>query len=710
MKLIRIFCGFFIIILTQIQCAHHSNENKDLKAPMIDENLWLEDIDGVRSMDWVKAHNTKSLEELQGDPRYKKIYADAEKISLAQDRIPTGSYRGGFIYNFWQDETHTRGTWRRTTLAEYKKKKPQWETLLDIDELAKSEKENWVYKGSNCLAPDYTFCLISLSRGGKDASVWREFNLKTKKFVADGFYLPEAKSSVEWRDSQSLFVGTDWGSDSLTTSGYPRFVKIWNRGTPLSGAKSLFSAQATDVAVDAFVVHRAEKQYEFILQRPTFWTSIIYLIGPNDKLIKAPIPQDAHFIGILNGQMILLLRSQWDLQKTGRSESFPSGSVVSLNYDELIQQKTDPKIMKVFLPTEKKVASWAATSKEVLYISVLDNVKSRLTPFTIVGDHWEEQMIPLPTTGSIDSVSFNDLNEDNLVTYENFLTPRKLFLINSRHTELLKTEPAHFNTQNLKVIQNFARSADGTEVPYFLISSQKASGKRKVPTILYGYGGFEHSMTPWFSNLYGKLWLERGGAFAVANIRGGGEFGPRWHYAALRENRQRAFDDFISVGEDLIKKGLTDSEHLGISGGSNGGLLVGAVFVQRPELFKAVVCQVPLLDMLRYNKLLAGASWMDEYGNPDKPEDLAYILKYSPYQNLKKETKYPKVFFLTSTKDDRVHPGHARKMAARMESFGNSLYYYENIDGGHGAAANLKEKARRISLELIYFSRMLDLK
>lgn len=708
-KISRIFLGL-ALILSQTMCTHTTkNGERMISSSSEDENLWLETIESPPVLEWVRAHNQATLTELEGDPRYSKFKEQAEKIVMSQNRVPTGDLRNGYIYNFWQDDKNVRGLWRRATLAEYKKAQPKWEVLLNIDDLAAKEKENWVYHGSSCLAPRYHLCLVMLSRGGKDAEVVREFNIELKQFVTNGFELPEAKQNIAWRDENTLWVATDWGNGSLTTSGYPRIIKEWKRGTKLSEAQTLFEVSPQSINATPSVIHRPERSYEFLVDSKTFYTSEVFFTSKENNHVKVPVQDDAIFNGIMNGQMIFQLRSKWTLTRGGKQYEFAQGALVSIAFEDVYAGKKDFQVHPIFTPTATTFVDWTTDVKDSLYVGVTENVKGRLLRYQYINGQWNSQTMKLPETGSFELNSSDSFESNLLVTYESFLESSRVFHIHGNKIEKLKSQKEHFNAKGLKVTQNFATSADGTKVPYFMVAKKSLALTNKNPTLLYGYGGFEYSIKPYYWGTYGKLWLERGGILVIANIRGGGEYGPAWHQAAIGKNRQRAYDDFIAVGEDLIKRKITAPKFLGSMGGSNGGLLVGATFVQRPDLFGAVVCQVPLLDMMRYNKLLAGASWMGEYGNPDIPEERQYLLTYSPYQNVKPTVAYPKVFFLTSTKDDRVHPGHARKMVARMEALENSIYYYENIDGGHSAAANLKETARRNALEVIYLSRQLGL-
>lgn len=674
-------------------------------AQQNDPYTWLEEVEGAKALEWVKARNRETLEVLEGDPRYKAFHEQALAILTATDRIPYGRLAGGKVYNFWQDATHVRGLWRRTTAASYAMDSPEWETVLDLDRLAEQEKESWVWKGVVRLPPDHARCLISLSRGGGDAVVVREFDTETRSFVADGFRVPEAKSDIAWIDRDTVLVSTDFGKGTLTTSGYPRQVRRWRRGTPLEEATLLYEGQETDVAVSPTVVHRPEGTAVFVVRSRTFFDFEVFHVGSDRELTRLPVPEWAEFSGLFDGQSIFRIRKEWTRTK---EETIPSGAVFSFSLAEVLTSDRPPRIEVLLAPDERTSVQSVDMSRSRLYLTLLQNVKGRLVAFERREGKWTQKAVPLPETGSLSISSSSDFDDAIFINYEDFLTPDRLLSIEGAdRVRVVKRLPARFDGSGLFAEQFEAVSKDGTKVPYFVVRKKGGSADGASPTLLYGYGGFEISMTPWYSAVAGKLWLERGGVYAVANGRGGGEFGPRWHQAALKLNRQRAFDDFIAVAEDLIARKITSPRRLGIMGGSNGGLLVGTAMVQRPELFGAVVCQVPLLDMLRYAKLPPGASWMAEYGDPDVPEEREAIVRYSPYQNLHKDGKYPRIFFVTSTKDDRVHPGHARKMAARMSEYGQPFYYYENTEGGHAGAADLKQAAHQAALTYVYLFRQL---
>ena len=661
-----------------------------------DPYLWLEEIEGEKALSWVEGRNEASLAVLKAQPIYEETYEKALEIMNSDERIAYPYISGKYIYNFWKDEKYERGIWRRTTLAEYLKPSPQWEILLDIDKLCEEEGEKWVYKGAVGLYPDYTCYIIYLSRGGSDATVSREFDANSKEFVKDGFYLPEAKGSVSWKDRDTVYVQTDFGEGSLTESGYPRITKIWKRGTPLSAAKTIFEGEKTDAFIGCYVINTPERQYDVIYRGITFYTSHTYVIE-DGKPMKIDIPDDAEFGWFFKNQLLVQLKSDFTIGE----QTYKQGSLISIDYDKYLQG--DREFSIIAEPNERTSVTGFSSTKNLLFVDMLTNVRTELYQYRLQNGGWQKDKVKAPGLGTFYVVSPDEQSDQYFLNYEDFLTPSSLYYVSDEQERLkAKRLPAFFDSSRLEVKQLEAVSKDGTRIPYFLVKSKGMKMDGSNPTLLYGYGGFESSELPYYSSILGKVWLERGGVYALANIRGGGEFGPKWHRSALKENRQRCFDDFIAVAEDLIKHKITSPRHLGIMGGSNGGLLVGAVFTQRPELFNAVVCQVPLLDMKRYNKLLAGAAWMAEYGNPDIPEEWAYIQKYSPYHNVSPDKKYPQVFFYTSTKDDRVHPGHARKMVAKMEDMGHKVYYYENMEGGHAGAVTNRQRALREALNYTY--------
>jgi prolyl oligopeptidase len=653
-----------------------------------DPYLWLEDIGGERALDWVHARNAIASKELEAQPEFKTLQARLLSIFESRERIPYVRKEGRFFYNFWRDAQHVRGVWRRTTLEEYRKPSPDWETVLDIDALAATEKENWVWSGASCLHPTYDRCLLSLSRGGGDAIVVREFDVDKKEFVASGFQLPEGKNNARWRTRDELFVGADFGPGSFTTSGYPRLVKLWKRGTPLSSAKLLYAGKETDVEARGFVSEHPGSRREFVTRAIDFYHSEHWLIE-GGKLKKLQVPQDVD-VATFRDQILVTLHEDW---KVG-GRTYPSGALIGMSWDAFLKGKRDFQFL--YAPNPRGSLGSVQATRDFLIINELDNVRSKIYTLAFENGKWMRTSLPLPSDGAVGAAPVDEFESDDFfLTVTDFVTPNSLYYgtVGKPQYELLKQLPSFFHAEGLQVTQHEAVSKDGTHIPYFQVAKRDVVLDGNNPTLLYGYGGFEISYSPTYSAPVGSAWLERGGVYILANIRGGGEFGPKWHQAAIKENRQRAYDDFIAIAENLIERKVTSTKHLGIMGGSNGGLLMGVMLTERPDLFGAIVCQVPLLDMRRYHKLLAGASWMGEYGDPEKPNEWAYISKYSPYQNLRKDAHYPRVLFTTSTRDDRVHPGHARKMAAKMLDQGHDFLYYENTEGGHGGAANSAQQA-----------------
>ncbi len=677
-----------------------------------DPYLWLEDVQGERALAWVRERNEQSEAELQARPGFDQMRNDIRAVLDSKEQIPYVQRRGNFFYNLWKDAANPRGLWRRTSLAEYRKQQPAWETVLDLDALGKAEKENWVWGGATWLGPDAqglcSRCLLSLSRGGADASVVREFDASSKRFIDNGFVLPEAKSSVEWIDIDHLYVATDFGPGSMTESGYPRVVKRWQRGLPLATARTVFEAEVKDVYAYASVDKTPGYERTLFVRALDFYNTRMQLLQ-GDRLVPIDKPSDAQ-LSFWRERVLVELRSDWKLGET----TWPRGSL--LVGDAKAYLKGERKFTALFTPTASRSLAGFTATRGSLLLTVSDNVASRLEEWTPSAGRWTKRDVKAPYPGTLSAGALHDpllktdaLAEAYLLNVADFLQPDSLQLgrTGSDEREQLKSRPAFYDATGMRAEQFFATSQDGTRVPYFVIWPKGAKADGDNPTLLYGYGGFEVPLNPWYSGVQGRAWTGLGGVFVLANIRGGGEFGPGWHQSAIKALKQKSYDDFAAVAEDLIARKITSPRRLGIQGGSNGGLLVGAVMLQRPELFNAVVCQVPLLDMQRYHKLLAGASWMAEYGDPDKPDEWRYISAYSPYQNVKAGKTYPKVLFVTSTRDDRVHPGHARKMAARMLEQGHPLLYWENIEGGHGGAADNGQRAQMTALEYAFLWKQL---
>jgi prolyl oligopeptidase len=662
---------------------------------------WLEEVQGEKPLAWARQHNAKTTAVLEARPEYKPIYERTLEILDSKEKIPTPELLGETVYNFWKDDAHERGIWRRTTVASYRTANPQWETVLDVDALAKADGKAWVFHGADCLAPAYARCMISLSPGGSDASVKREFDTKAKEFVSGGFSLPEAKSSVGWRDADTLWVGTDFGPGSLTSSGYPRIVKLWKRGTPLSSARTIFEGRPEDVGAGGRTEILSDGRYDLISRTPAFFRQDSYLLL-GDRLVKLDLPEDSRPRLFFRDRLLFSLRSDW----SAGGKTYREGSLLAGTVDDLLRGVRRFDVL--FEPTPRVSLAGVDRTRDHVLLETLDNVRSRVTALSLENGSWKRSEIPTPGLGTAEVSATSDSTETFFFTYEDFSTPRSLWLAaNGGPPAKVKTMPAFFDGSGVQTEQFEATSKDGTKIPYFVVKPKGAKGDGTDPTLLYGYGGFEVSEVPTYSGTIGSAWLARGGVFVLANIRGGGEFGPAWHKAAVKEQHIHNFEDFSAVARDLEARKITSARHLGIMGGSQGGLLVSGTFALYPDLFHAVVAQVPLADMRRFNHLLAGASWMAEYGDPDKPEDWAYIQTWYPFQLLKADAKYPTPFFWTNTRDDRVHPAHARKMVAKLEAQGHPVYYFENTEGGHGSGAVNKQTAQVTALQYAYLWMML---
>jgi prolyl oligopeptidase len=667
----------------------------DARQAEEDPYLWLEEVEGQRALDWVEARNAETMARLGAHPWFEALRSDVLEILTSDQRIVYPSTRGDQVYNFWTDEAHPRGYYRRTTLDAYLAGNPTWETVLDIDALAAEEGEPWAWKGMSCLGQGHPQCLVNLSRGGSDAVEVREFDLDAARFVEGGFFLPTSKNSVAWVDENTLLVATDWGEGSMTTSGYARIAKVWKRGTPLTAATRLFEGEAGDVAVFVGSTETRTGNLVVVAHRPSFFEGTTYVYREGG-LAKLDIPMDAD-PGFVGDQLTVFVRDPW----TVGGRTYGTGAVIATDFEQFLAGERDFDI--VVEPRGRTAVQGATPAGDVLLVSMLDNVHGQLWKYQRESGRWVGQRVDAPDMGTVGVVDVDVHSSRFFFTYSSFRQPSTLYIHDDQGevTEVRRL-PAMFDASDQVIEQFEATSLDGTAVPYFVVRSRATRLDGLNPTLLYGYGGFEVTYTSTYNATLGKAWLERGGIYVLAGIRGGGEFGPAWHRAALKEHRQRAYDDFAAVARDVVARGFTSAEHLGIEGGSNGGLLTGVELTQHPELFGAAIVQVPLLDMKRYNKLLAGASWMGEYGNPDVPAEWEYISKYSPYQNVRADREYPRAFFTTTTRDDRVHPGHARKMAAKMLDQGHDIFYYENTEGGHGAGVTPEQRARVVALLYAY--------
>jgi prolyl oligopeptidase len=670
-----------------------------------DPYLWLEELDSPRAMAWVHVENDKTVAVLEKDPRYASLYKDALAIAEAKDRIPAPSSLDGAIFNFWQDGEHVRGIWRRTTLESYRSLSPQWTNVLDLDELAKAENASWVMKGETCVEPDEHHCMLSLSDGGEDAVTVREFDVPTARFVARGFALPRGKQDAAWQDDDTLLVSREWTPGELTTSGYPFIVKRLTRGEPLLSAHEILRGTTADVGVSPAVLTDGAGHEALLISRAlTTFESETYLVT-GTHVVKLALPKKVNIQTLIDNQLIVSLAEDWKVN----SRTFKTGSLVAFDAAGAARDPEHLKPVLLYAPGPRESFDAAAATRDALVVTTFNNVRGRAFVYRRVGSIWKRTVLNLPNNVAI-SITDTDLHSDNaFISVEGFLTPSSLWLLDTTGNKpvQIKTLPPKFDASRDAVEQFEATSSDGTKVPYFVVHPVAMKLDGTNPTIVNAYGGFQVSETPFYSANIGKLWLEKGGVFALANIRGGGEFGPAWHEAGLKTHRQLIYDDFAAVARDLIARKITSPRRLGIEGGSNGGLLVGVEFTQHPELWNAVDIQVPLLDMLRFEKIAAGTSWVGEYGSVANPDEAAFLGKISPYANIKRGAHYPEPFIWTTTKDDRVGPQHARKFAARLSEYGIPYLFYEVIEGGHGAGANLKEKAHTTALEMTYFAREL---
>lgn len=669
--------------------------------------LWLEEIEGPRALDQVRQWNDETERVLRAMPGFEQDRTRARAILDDEAQIATpDDVMGGRVVNLWRDAAHPRGLWRSSPLDAYIAGRPEWTTLIDVDALGKAEGKSWVWHGANCLAPDYRRCLVSLSPGGTDADVVREWDMETKAFVADGFVIPEAKTNVAWVDADTLLVGTDFGEGSMTSSGYPRILKLWQRGTPLAEAREVAAGEAGDVAMQPFSVMDGDTRRVFVQRGVDFYTNITSLRLPDGRLVPTPIPETADFHGVIGGRVVVFLnRALGDI---------PAGSLVDYALADIMAgREARPEL--VLSPSASQAIEQVATTDHVLWVKMLDDVSGKLVAMRrdAATGRWSSRAVALPDKATVSLLGGADARDIAFATVETMLDPPTLYAVPADGAPaLVQRLPARFDARRFTVEQRFATSKDGTRVPYFLVRKKGTRGP--VPALIHAYGGFRAAQLPGYltgqpyrAGPLGLFWVEDGNAYVLANLRGGGEYGPAWHEAALREKRQNSFDDLHAVAEDLIRTGVSAAGRIGISGRSNGGVLVGAAMTQRPDLYGAVIAGSPLEDMQRYSHLLAGASWMAEYGNPDVPEDWAFMKLYSPYQNVRQGVRYPPAFFYLSTKDDRVHPGHARKMAAKLKSYGNTVYYHEYLEGGHSVGADHAEDAVRAALLHAFLKREL---
>jgi prolyl oligopeptidase len=676
--------------------------------PTNDPRVWLEEVEGEEALEWARGQNETTFERLQGDPRYQDLYDRALAVYESEDRIPYGSYYGGYVWNFWRDAENTHGLWRRTSLESYLTEMPEWDVVLDLDALSEAEDVNWVWRGGDCLAPAYEHCMITLSDGGSDAAVRREFSMSARAFVEGGFETPDAKGGTSWIDENTLMVGLATSDADSTDSGYPSVAYRWQRGTDLADADEVVRGDREDVGLFAFRMEDSDGTAHMMAsQAVTFYETTWWYLPADAAPVQVPLPAKSSIRDLFQGELIFTLEEEWTPVEGG--ETYRSGSLLSFTLADFVATGEMPDVRTVYVPRARQSLGGIGATRTALLVAIDENVVGGLEAFHFADGTWTSESVPVPGNLTISLGGTNSHEDVAFMNAEGFLTPDTLYVVNSAEmsVEPIKSIPERFNAEGLVVEQHEAESDDGTMVPYFVVRREDTVMDGTTPTLLYAYGGFEISIRPSYSGSRGQLWLENGGAYVVANIRGGGEFGPDWHQAGLKMDRQRIYDDLISVAEDLSARGLTSPRHLGVYGGSNGGLLTGVMYTQRPDLWNAVVSAVPLLDMLRFHTLLAGASWMGEYGNPEDPDEGAFLRSISPYHNVDANGTYPEIYIYTSTKDDRVHPGHARKMAHLLSELGHDYLYYENIEGGHSAASNLRERARGDAMLYVFLMQKL---
>jgi prolyl oligopeptidase len=674
--------------------------------PAADPNLYLEQIDGARALAKVKSWNAATLAVLEKQPGFADYRAKALALLSTNQKIAEpDQILGDKVLNFWQDEQHPRGIWRVSSLADFAAGHPQWRTLIDIDAMSAADNKKWVFKGATCLSPAYVDCMVSLSNGGGDAVEVREFDLDKSAFIAGGFFLPNAKTDVSWAGPDALFVGSDFGPGTLTDSGYARIVKLWKRGTPLTAATTLAQGQKTDVSVSARSFVDGNRTWPVLTRSIDFYRHKVWHIAADGRLVPSPLPDDADIEDVLDGRVIASLKTPW--------QGHPAGALVAYSIPDLLAGRT-PAIETVFVPNEHQAVEQVSASRSKLWVKYLEDVSGRLAALTRSPDGtWSSAPVALPDKSTVHLNATATTSDLAFATVEGMLTPPTLFRAQpGAAPAVVQSLPPQFDASNMFVEQHFATSKDGTKIPYFLVRRKDVTGA--VPVLMHAYGGFELAQTPTYlvtepyrSGPLALFWVQQGNVYVLANIRGGGEYGPRWHHATMREKHQNAFDDVFGVAQDLIDRGVTQKGRIAISGRSNGGLMAAASITERPDLFGGAIIGSPLIDMKRYSHLLAGASWMGEYGNPDVPADWAFISKYSPYQNLKCGVRYPVPFIYTSTRDDRVHPGHARKFAAKLEECRDRFFYDESIEGGHEAGVVPAEDAQRVALEAVYLNMVL---
>lgn len=675
-------------------------------GPEQDPYIWLEEARSPEALEWVAKENERTLAAFEADPRFAELKAEALAIFDSEDRIPFVSFRPDGLYNFWQDKANPKGLLRRTTLESYRTAKPEWDVILDIDALAAAEGKEWVYQGSTCLPPALNKCMIALSDGGEDATIMREFDTTTKQFVEGGFVLDvKSQGGISWIDEDTLLVGRGFGEGTLTESEYPFTSRVWKRGTDIADAPEIFRGEASDVWASASLLRdNTGTIHARTAFRGVSFHESLYFVEKDGAWLALDIPKKASPYGIVDGHLLISTDVDWTVD----GQTFPADSLVAVDLEEWKADPNGARKTLVWAPGERQTKQGGAITGNALFVTLLDNVVGKVLEFNFADGHWVSRQVALPDNATLGIAASSDETDQIMYTVSDFLNPTTLYYTDgSAAPAVLKTSPAYFDPAGMDVEQHQATSKDGTKIPYFIVKPKGMALDGNTPTLMTGYGGFQIARLPAYLGSTGKLWMERGGAYVLANLRGGGEFGPNWHQTAIRENKQRTWDDFIAVGDDLVKRGFTSPAHLGIQGGSQGGLLVGTAFTQRPDLFGAAIVQIPLFDMLRYHVIGRGASWIGEYGDPRIPEQRAWIEGYSPYQKIVAGVDYPAPFLWASTADDRTHPAHARKGAARLKELGQPYYYFEDTTGGHSGGVDNDQRAKLQALQYIYLMQRL---
>ncbi|QUL38261.1 prolyl oligopeptidase family protein [Erythrobacter sp. JK5] len=681
-------------------------DQSGIPGPEQDPYIWLEEARSDEALEWVRNENALTLAHMEADPRFETLKNEALEILDSEDRIPYVSFRPDGLYNFWQDKDNPKGLLRRTTLESYQTDDPEWEAVLDIDALAAAEGKEWVYKGSTCLPPALTKCMIALSDGGEDATILREFDMSTGQFVEGGFVLEEkSQGGIQWVDDDTLLVGRDFGEGTLTESEYPFTTREWKRGTDIADAPEIFRGKPNDVWSGASLLRdNTGTVHARTAFRAVSFHETEYFVEKDGEWVQLDIPKKANPYGIVDGHLLYSTDVDWETD----GQTFPADSLIAVDLEEWKADPNGAAKSLVWSPGERQTKQGGAITGNALFVAMLDNVVGKVMQFNYVDGAWVSEPVDLPENATVDIAASSDETDQIMFTVTDFLNPTTLhYADGSAAPKVLKTSPSRFDKTGMEVEQLMATSKDGTQIPYFIVKPKGMQMDGSTPVLMGGYGGFQVPRLPGYLGITGKLWMERGGAYVIANIRGGGEFGPLWHQTAIRENKQRTWDDFIAVGEDLVARGLTSPEHLGIQGGSQGGLLVGTAITQRPDLWGAAIIQIPLFDMLRFHLIGRGASWTGEYGDPRIPEQRAWIEGYSPYQKLVEGVDYPTPFLWASTADDRTHPAHARKGAARLKELGQPYFYFEDMTGGHSGGVDNEQRAKLQALQYVYLMQQL---